>query len=460
MASRSEALVNPLNTKLFSVLPRMPGQPQTSWRNWAGNQRCAPNRIERPLTEAQLQAIVKKAAAAGQRVRAVGSGHSFTAVACTDDVMVSLEHLNMVRDIDKANNLVTVQAGIDLAHLNSRLAKAGLAMTNLGDIAYQSLAGAVSTGTHGTGLAFGGIAAQIRSLRLVTAAGKTVDCSPEDNADLFHVARVGLGVFGIITEITLDVEPAFNLHAIEGPRPLHEVLDSWLDDVAAHDHYEFFWIPGSDMAMTKTNRRTQDPIARQPKTKHFVDKIVGENIAFGVMAKIAKYRPSMIPKFSKVLIDSVGDADFTDESHRVFASSRWVKFVEMEYGVPLAAVPEIVRRIEQAVQEAGIDLLFPIEVRAAGADDIPLSTAHGRDSGYIAVHRGKGMVYRPYFELVEAIMNEFEARPHWGKMHFQTASTLAPRYPEWEEFQRVRAEYDPNGVFSNDYTDRVLGKVG
>ena len=461
MAYRPAALVNwPTRSSLEAVISRLPPHAKGSWKNWAGNQRCSPAAIERPLTEAQLQDVVKRAVAAGRKVRAVGAGHSFTAIVCTDDVLVSLEHLNMVRKIDRADNLVTVQAGIELHQLNTRLAAAGLAMTNLGDIAYQSLAGAVSTATHGTGIGFTGIAAQIHAMRIVTATGEIVECSAENNADLFHVARVGLGVFGIMSEITLQVEPAFKLHAIEGTRPLADVLENWLDDVVTHDHYEFLWIPGTDNVMTKVNRRTQDPIDREPRVKHFVDKIVGENIAFGAMAKVAKYRPTMIPRMRTMLMSSVGSAEFTDESHRVFASPRWVKFVEMEYSVSVEAVPTILRRIEQAVSDAGLDVLFPVEVRAARGDDIPLSTAHGRDSGYIAVHRVKGIDYRPYFELVEAIVDEFDGRPHWGKMHFQTASTLAARYPEWDEFQRVRSEYDPTGVFSNEYTDRVLGPAG
>jgi len=330
-------------------------------------------------------------------------------------------------------------------------------MTNLGDIAYQSLAGATSTGTHGTGLAFTGLAGQIRAMRIVTATGEIVDCSADENAELFHVARVGLGAFGIISEITLAVEPAFNLHAVEGPRPIAEVLAGWADDVAANDHYEFFWIPGTDTAMTKANRRTGEPVDPQPVHRHVVDKILGENIAFGAMTKLAKLRPSLVPRLRDLVVGTVSASEYTDQSYKVFASARWVKFVEMEYSVPVADVPQILERIREAVADAGIELLFPVEVRAAAADDIPLSTAYGRESGYIAVHRAKGVEYRPYFELVEAIVDEFDGRPHWGKMHFQTAATLAPRYPEWDRFRQVRTEVDPTGVFTNAYTDRVLG---
>lgn len=431
----------------------------TSWKNWAGNQRCMPHAIERPLVESQLQQIVADSARRGRRVRAVGSGHSFTAIACSDDVMVSLEHLNMIRTLDRTNRLVTVQAGIELGQLNKRLDNSGLAMTNLGDIAYQSLAGATSTGTHGTGLAFTGLAGQIRGMRIVTADGEIVDCSAEQNADLFEVARVGLGAFGIVSQITIEVEPAYNLHAVERPRPLDEVLASWSHDIAANDHYEFFWIPGTDTAMTKTNRRTRDPVDPQPVHKHFVDKIVGENIGFGALTKLARFRPSLVPKLRDVVTGAVGESEYIDQSYKVFASPRWVKFVEMEYSIPVADVPTALERIAGAVSDAGIELLFPIEVRAAAADDITLSTAQGRPSGYIAVHRVKGRPFRPYFELVEAIMDDFGGRPHWGKMHFQTAATLAPRYDGWAKFQQLRAEYDPNGLFTNAYTDRVLGLV-
>jgi FAD/FMN-containing dehydrogenase len=277
-------------------MPALPRKSQTSWTNWAGNQTCSPTKIERPLTEAQLVTIVKQAAKTGKRVRPVGSGHSFTAIVCTDDIIVSLEHLNQVKAIDTEAGLVTVQAGISLDHLNQRLAQSGLAMTNLGDIAYQSLAGAISTGTHGTGARFGGLATQIRGMRIVTATGDVVSATPDEEPELFHTARVGLGALGIIAELTLAVEPAFRIHAVEGPQPLSEVLGQWPTSIATHDHYEFFYIPGTDMAMTKANQRTIEAPNPQPKVKHVVDKILGENVGFGAMTMLARRRPSLRPR--------------------------------------------------------------------------------------------------------------------------------------------------------------------
>lgn len=444
----------------LTVNPRLVTGSGRSWTNWARTQTCTPTALERPRTEYEIQQIVGRAAQTGGRVKAIGSGHSFTAIGCTDDVMVSLEHLNHVHDVDAEARTITVDGGIALSDLNIALAEAGMAMTNLGDIAYQTVAGAVSTGTHGTGLAFGGLATQLRGLRLITAHGDALDCDAEHHPDIFDAARVGLGALGIITRATIAVEPAFHLQAIEEPRPVDEVLDGWNRLVDEHDHFEFFWIPGTRRVMTKTNRRTLDPRRPLPRHAYLRDKIVGENLAFGAICRVGASRPSWVPRLSKMIAATPGRSEYTDHSYKVFASPRWVRFAEMEYSIPLSEMAVVVRRISQEVKKAGIDLLFPIEVRSAAADDIPLSTSYGRQSAYVAVHRYTGRPYRRYFDLVEAICREHEGRPHWGKLHFQSADTLAPRYPRWNDFLTVRNQLDPKGTFTNAYLDRVLGPVG
>lgn len=445
--------------KIQSVIQRRSADGAPSWSNWAGNQTCTPLMIERPHSTAAVQRIVQDAVRQRRRVRVAGSGHSFTGAALTTDVLVSLEHLNHVRSIDRINRTVTVDAGIPLSRLNEQLANVGLALTNLGDIAYQTIAGATSTGTHGTGLGFGGMATQIRGLELVTADGEITTASPFDNPALFHVARVGIGAFGVVTKMTLAVEPAFNLHAIEKSAEIQDVLAAWSDNVNTHDHYEFMWIPGTKLAMTKTNRRTNEPAEPLSRATYLREKILLENIGFGALCEVGRRRPSVIPKLTAAVSSSPSSMEYTDASHKVFASKRWVKFVEMEYSVPLDDLPIVVERLDKEVKAAGIDVMFPIEARAAAGDEIPLSTATGRPSGYIAVHMAKGRKFERYFRLVEKIMDEHQGRPHWGKMHFQTAETLAPRYPQWDEFQRVRAALDPMGMFRNDYTDRVLGPI-
>jgi len=445
----------------FSTKRAAPAAEERSvqWSNWAGNQSVNARQMQRPTSTAEVASIVKRAAEDGHRVKAVGSGHSFTAIALTEDVIVDLGRLDQMLAVDRQHHQVSVGAGITLSRLNDQLANVGLAMTNLGDIAYQTLAGAISTGTHGTGLNFGGIAAQVLALEIVTGGGDVLRCSPDQNAEIFSCARVGLGALGIITEVTLQVEPAFNLHAVEGPQPIDQVLSGWLDEAIAHDHFEFFWIPGTQMAMTKRNRRTQEAARPPSKLAHVRDKIVFENLAFGAIIQLGRRRPQLIPKINHMIGRAASSTDYIDRSDRIFASPRWNKFVEMEWSIPVADVPVVLRKIEAAIAENEWKIMFPVEARVAGADDIALSTASGRDSGYVAVHVAKGREYRPYFEAVQAIMDDHEGRPHWGKMHFLTAADLAPRYPQWEAFQVVRRECDPDGRFVNDYTQRVLGTL-
>lgn len=429
----------------------------TTWRNWGRTAACEPIAIEHPEDETELARLVVDAAAQNRTVRAVGSGHSFTAIACTNSVMVDLDGFRTPPRIDDARQLATLPAGMLLHDANKLLAAQGWAMTNLGDIAYQTLAGATSTGTHGTGVGFGGLSTQLRGFRLATAGGDVLDCDVDHNREVFDLGRIGLGALGVMTEATIAVEPAFRLHAIEEPRPIGEVLDGWVDLVETSDHFEFFWIPGTRRAMTKSNQRTSDDPQPLSRLAYARDKILGENVGFGAVCWIGRHRPSMVPRLSKLISGAPSRLEYVDDSYKVFASPRWVRFAEMEYSIPLADLPTVVRRIADAVEQHQIDLLFPIEARTAAADDIALSTSFDRRSAYVAVHRAKGREYRPYFELVEAICREHDGRPHWGKLHFRAAADLAPMYPRWDEFLALRDRLDPQRVFANQYLTRVLG---
>jgi len=428
------------------------------WHNWAGNQQCTPERIERPSSEQGLIRVVKQAAATGRRVKVVGSGHSFTGIALTDGRLVQLSNYGRVLSIDREKRTATVQAGISIARLNEELDKQGLALENLGDINYQSISGAISTATHGTGRAFGGIATQIIGMRLIAGDGSVVECSPEKEADVFSAARVGLGALGIISTVTLNCVKAFNLHALEMPMRIDQVLESLDEHIRDNDHFEFFWVPGTGWALTKFNQRTDAPLATRGRWREFRDDILINNVAFSVLCRIGRLRPSLVPSIARAMPSS-GRAEYVDKSYRVFASPRLVRFYEMEYGIPIDAAREAVNCVRALVKQSGLVPIFPVEVRFTKGDDIPLSTASGRDSCYIAVHVFEGMQYQQYFEGVEDIMNDYGGRPHWGKLHFQTAETLAPRYPEWQRFQQVRARLDPEGRFSNPYLDRVLGPI-
>ena len=431
---------------------------RTSWSNWAGNQVCAPTAIRRPTTEAELVAIVRDAARTGQRVKCVGAGHSFTPIACTDGVMVDLSGYGRLLHTDPETRRVTVEAGITLAALCDVLDERGLALENMGDIAYQSIAGATSTATHGTGWHFGNLSSRIVGMRLIAGDGSVVECTADENPDVLAAARVGIGALGIVSTVTLEAVPAFRLHAIEEPIRVDEVLADFDGFMSSADHVEFYWVPHTGWALTKRNRRTDEPAVPRPKLRRFIDELVLPNVAFGALCRVGRRKPDWIPRMAKIL-PSTGRVEYTDRSDKVFTSPRLVRFYEMEYAIPRDAIPEALDRVRRLVDETGIQLSFPVEVRVVAPDDIPLSTASGRASGYIAVHVYQGTPYDSYFQGVERIMDSYDGRPHWGKMHFQRAETLAERYPRWDEFQAVRRRMDPEGRFSNPYLDRVVGPI-
>jgi L-gulonolactone oxidase len=352
-----------------------------------------------------------------------------------------------------------MQAGIPLRVLSEALAARGLAMENLGDIANQSIAGAISTATHGTGARFGGLATQVVGLELITGDGSVVSCSAGEEGELFQAARVGLGALGVLSKVTLQCVPGFNLRAVEEPMRLDHVLDHFDEYAADNDHFEFFWVPHTAWALTKRNNRTDEPPGGRGRLGEFRDRIVLENVAFGALCRAGRLRPSWIPRMSRVL-PNVGRSEYVERSYRVFTTPRLVHFYEMEYSIPRSSVVAAVRDVVEFVNRSGLYLSFPVEVRVTAADQIPLSTATGRPSAYVAVHVYKGMPYEEYFRGVEAIMDPLGGRPHWGKLHYQTASTLAPKYPQWESWQAVRRRLDPEGRFANPYTDRILGPVG
>jgi len=428
-----------------------------TWRNWAGNQKANPLSIEAPKSVSELSAIVSRASEQGQKVKAVGSGHSFTSAAATDGRMIRLENLSGILHIDHETYQVTVGAGTRLSDLNTLLHAEGLALANLGDIAYQTVAGAISTSTHGTGKALTGLAGQVVAMKLINGQGDIIECSKSLNSHIFDVARVSVGALGVITEYTLQAVPSFRLRALEQPMRLDDVLENAHDLASAHDHFEFFWIPHTKWALTKRNNRTEDELQPLPRVKGWIDKTFMENYAFGALCRVGRARPSLIPRLATALPSS-GSREYVDQSFKIFASPRMVRFYEMEHALPVEALVPALKEIRAMVDRKGYLLNFPVEVRFTKGDDVPLSTAYGRDSAYIAVHVYKGMECEPFFRDVEDILRAYDARPHWGKMHYRDADELSKLYPRWDEFIALRNQLDPQRTFSNAYSDTVFGK--
>ena len=432
------------------------------WRNWAGNQTCYPLRTESPRGADAIADVVTRAVADGQTVKPIGASHSFTAIGVTDGVRLDMTGHDRVLDVDKESGLVTVQSGIKLAALSDALDLHGLALTNLGDINVQSISGAISTGTHGTGLGYGGIATQVRALTLVQPDGSVLRCSPEENPDVYAVARVGLGALGVIDTVTLQTVPAFSLHAVETPSSFSELVTGhgFAELCETVDHTEFYWFPHTNGCLLKRNNRMpaseSDPL---PGWRAWLDDEFLSNTVFNATCTLGKRLPFVVPYISKGAAKALGARSYTDRADRVFASPRTVRFTEMEYVVPREDLEAVLTELRQGIDASGLKISFPIEVRVAAADDIALSTASGRDSAYIAVHQYKGVPFLKYFEMVEAIMRNHAGRPHWGKMNFLNAGDMARVYPRFDEFIGIRDRLDPTGVFANPYLDRVLGKA-
>ncbi|WP_431195984.1 D-arabinono-1,4-lactone oxidase [Mycobacterium camsae] len=423
------------------------------WKNWAGDQICAPALVERPASEAELSDIVVRAAGRGQPVRAVGSGHSFTDCACTDGVMIDMTGLQRVINVDKANGLATVEGGAKLNPLFAELAANGFGIENQGDIDKQSITGATATATHGTGARFKNVSAQIVSARVVTATGEVQEVSEGDD---YLAARVSLGALGVISQVTLKVVPLFTLHREDELRPLTTTLERLDADVDGNDHFEFFVFPYGETALTRTTRRSNEPPRPGPVWK----KRLGEgfeNAGLNVICRAGRQFPSAAPRLNRLMTSLMSPSSVQDHGWKVYASARNVKFTEMEYAIPREHAQVAVQRVIDLVRRRKLPIMYPLEVRFSAPDDAFLSTAHGRDTCYIAVHQFSGMEFETYFRAVEEIMDEYQGRPHWGKRHYQTAGTLRERYPDWDRFIAVRDRLDPDRVFRNDYTRRVLG---
>ncbi|UOQ88545.1 FAD-binding protein [Agromyces endophyticus] len=430
-----------------------------TWRNWGRTEAVRPLRVERPDTAEAVQRAVQSATASGLRIKPVGSGHSFTGIAVAPGVQLDLADLSGVVDADVATGRVTLRAGTKLHHLPALLTPYGLALANMGDIDRQSISGATSTGTHGTGLGFGGLATQIVAAKLVTGTGELITVSETERPELLPAVRLGLGALGVLVELTLQLVPRYVLHAVERPEPLAEVLDAWEERVRGADHFEFYWHPHTELAMTKTNTRLPGDAPRKPlgRVSRWLDDELLANGVFRGVCALGTVAPGVIPPFARLVDKVQSGRDFADFSPKVFVTNRTVRFREMEYAIPLAEVPEALREVRALIERKGWRISFPVEVRAAAADENWLSTAHGRESGYIAVHRYFREDQREYFAAVEDIMRGHGGRPHWGKMHTQTADTLREVYPRFGDFLAVRDELDPERRFANPYLDRVLG---
>ncbi|MGZ4465373.1 MAG: D-arabinono-1,4-lactone oxidase [Nocardioides sp.] len=430
------------------------------WRNWSGLESATPAVAEEPRDTAAVVAAVERARADGTTVKMVGTGHSFTAISAPEHTMLRPGALSGILDVDRDAMTVTALAGTPLKVLNAALEGLGLSLHNMGDIAEQTLAGAISTGTHGTGGVAAGLAAQVAALELVTGTGEVLRCSPTENPDVYDVARVGLGALGVLTTVTFHVEPLFLLEAHEQPMSWDEALGSFDEMVAGSHHVDMYWFPHTDRMLTKRNDRLDAGLAEArplPRWRSWLDDDFLSNTFFGAVTAGANRVPSVIPRLNAVSARALSARSYSDVAHRVFTARRDVVFREMEYAVPREAGLAALREARRAVEASSWRVSFPVEIRVAPADDVPLSTASGRDSFYLAFHTHRDADHTSYFAGIESIMRDHDGRPHWGKVHTRTAADLAPAYPRFDDFLAMRDRLDPDRIFANRYLRKVLG---
>lgn len=430
------------------------------WSNWARTESSRPELEIAPRSVEQIVLAVQRARETGHPLKPIGASHSFTGIGATDGIRIDMSRLRGLVSADTARGRVTLWGGTHLWELPAILGPLGLALPNMGDIDRQTITGATQTGTHGTGVGLRGLSAGVVGAQIVTGSGDVLTIDEDHHPEMLPAVALGLGALGVLVTVTLQCVPRYLLRAEEAPEALERVLDDYVERTRAVDHFEFYWFPHTRGTRTKVNTRLPWDHGREPLTRlaRFADEELANNVAFGGCVALGRVLPGITPRVNRVIEQLSSRRSYVDESHRVYVTHRRVRFRELEYSVPLEAVPDAVRELRTMIEKRRYCVSFPIEVRSAAADELLLSTAHGRDSGYIAVHEYWRDPDRGYLRDAEAILAAYEGRPHWGKMHTRTAATLRDRYPAFDRFRETRDRLDPDRVFANPYLTRVLGE--
>ena len=431
--------------------PLQDAQNRLLWRNWSGIQTAYPALRAGPSSEEEVLAALREGPAP---VRAVGAGHSFTALVPTEGTLLTLDGLAGIVDHDAGSHQATVWAGTRLGELGPALAAIGQCMPNLPDINKQSLGGAIATATHGSGDHSPALHAQVLAMRIATPARGLIECSANDNPEIFAAARVGLGAFGVVTRYRLQNVASIRLQKRTALRPTAEVIEDWPALRAAHRNAEFFVLPFTGMSATVLHDVTDRP-AEPPGKPQDADVL----LALKWLRDWAGFAPPLRRRLAQAAMASVKPEESVEEAWKLLSNERDIRFNEMEYHLPRETQMAALAEVLAAIERHRPDVFFPIEVRSIAPDDAWLSPFHDRASGSLAVHAYYKDDYRFLFDLVEPILRRHGGRPHWGKLHSLTARELAPLYPRWREAMAVRRELDPQGRMLNPFLRRLFGDV-
>ena len=425
--------------------------------NWARTQSCRPRQFTFPSTIEELQAAIREASDAGLGIRVIGGGHSWSDAAMTDEWLISLDGLNRVRHVDKAGGTVEVEAGIRLRDLNRILEGHGLALSNLGSVSEQSIAGATSTGTHGSHARRPVLAGMIRSLCLVTAQGELLTIDRQRDEELFRAVGVGLGAFGVIATCTLDVVPAFNLEEAVHTMRFEEACENMLAIVQGSEFTKFWWLPHTDRVQVFTYTPTSKP-PNESRLGAWFDRVAVNQVVLPTMLTAGSLWPQVIPSINKLVATTyLQRPNVVKRSHRAFNVAMPARHLEIEYALHAEEAPDALRDLRACIEEHQLHVNFVQEIRFASCDGFFLSPASGRDTCFIGAYAAGSIQERQYLTEVERRMVAREGRPHWGKGFTVEANYLSSVYPHFEDFISARQTLDPDGRFTSPFLRRVLG---
>ncbi|WP_067521789.1 D-arabinono-1,4-lactone oxidase [Endozoicomonas ascidiicola] len=413
------------------------------WSNWSGSQSCLPEFRTAPATVAELQEIITSATGV---VRPVGSGHSFSALVPTDDVLISLGRLSGLISHDAEKLQATLYGGTRLGAIGQPLEDIGQAMINMPDIDQQSLAGCLATATHGTGAGIGCMPTTVKGLELVTANGDILQCSDDENPEIFQAAKVSMGALGVVTKATIQNEAPYRLKRETVWREFDEIMEVAESMADNNRNFEFYYIPFTGMGWTDVHNYTNEPIASTDR----LDTNDGAN-DLKLARDLLSWSPALRELILSTYMKTIDDEVVIESSWKNYASDRNVRFNEMEYHLPRENGLKALKEIRDVLENNFPEVFFPFECRYVKSDDIWMSPFYQRETFSIAVHRFFEEDYQDFFKAIEPILKKYHGRPHWGKLNTLTAQDFSKLYPKWNEFKAIRKELDPNGKFLNPY---------
>lgn len=440
------------STEPQSPIAYEPGKP-VPWINWAGNQSCQPQHRPAPASIDELVSVLKNAKGT---VRAVGAGHSFSAVVPTDDTLIATDLLSGVIDHDPATNTAQVLSGTRLHDLGYLLADIGQALPNMPDMAYLALGGAIVNCAHATGVNFGSMGSYVNSLRLATVDGELLECSASSNPDIFKAALTSAGALGIVTDFTLQNQADFDLTEVNKIEPLEDMLEDIENRKANNQYFELFALPHASVGISVSTNPAQPGDKAQGQDDPQAVNTLRD--VFNAIAWIPGVGSRLYDTLLTAVMGNEAETIRTGKAHEVLPHVRVVRFREMEYTVPAELGPACLREIMATIRNKNLPLSFPIEYRYVKADDIWLSMFQGQDGATISIHQYGDLDYRPIFAELEPIFWRYGGRPHWGKLHTLKASDLAALYPNhWRDFLAVRESLDPDKRLMNAHLKELFG---